>query len=259
MRPGKVFTAALVVGLMGAGTVLAAEIVHFTNGTYMEISSHTVKDGMIEVVFSNDAKISFPASVVERIEKGGRSVYPGLVGGTARNQAVPGSTSSGGPPEIRTERVTGEMTAPRRRTPSASARRRQLQGMDPADQLRYSAAAPAAPDPLKPFPNHATPAKRKVSVVGNTALQRGGAQAQNDGGSPTLSDGDGVPGKDFTPIRLQPSGGPGTARGAGQVQRPGTIPPDQSGGGGTSGGEPSGGDASGGGGSGDSSGSGEGN
>jgi hypothetical protein len=56
--------------------VLADDIVHFQNGTFMKVQGYTLEGDTIKVTLSPGASMSFPKSLVESIERAGRTVYP---------------------------------------------------------------------------------------------------------------------------------------------------------------------------------------
>jgi cell division septation protein DedD len=86
--------------LLGAGpAVLAEDIVNFTNGTFLKVQSYTVEGDMIRVVLGPDASMSFPKTLVESVERAGRTIYPQGPTGPANvvtSAGVGGQVSGGG-------------------------------------------------------------------------------------------------------------------------------------------------------------------
>ena len=80
-----------VLACLGVGpAVLADDIVHFQNGTYMKVEGYTVEGDTIKVTLGPGASMSFPRNLVESIERAGRTVYPQVGSGPA-NVVVSGS------------------------------------------------------------------------------------------------------------------------------------------------------------------------
>jgi len=70
--------------------VLADDVVHFQNGTFMKVQGYTLEGETIKVSLGPGASMSFPKSLVESIERSGRTVYPQASSGPA-NVVVSGS------------------------------------------------------------------------------------------------------------------------------------------------------------------------
>lgn len=69
--------------------ILADDVVHFQNGTFMKVQGYTVEGDTIKVTLSPGATMSFPKNLVESIERAGRTVYGGNTG--PANVVVSGS------------------------------------------------------------------------------------------------------------------------------------------------------------------------
>lgn len=98
--------------LVAGPAVLADDIVHFTNGTFMKVQGYTVDGEMIKVVLGPNASMNFPKNLVEKIERAGRTVYPQGSSGPANVVAagMAGGQVSGGGQYIQ----TGEHQVPAR-------------------------------------------------------------------------------------------------------------------------------------------------
>ena len=70
--------------------VLADDVVHFQNGTFMKVQGYTLEGDTIKVTLGPGATMSFPRNLVESIERAGRTVYPQASSGPA-NVVVSGS------------------------------------------------------------------------------------------------------------------------------------------------------------------------
>ena len=55
--------------------VLADDVVHFQNGTFMKVQGYTVEGDTIKVSLGPGASMSFPKTLVESIERAGQTVY----------------------------------------------------------------------------------------------------------------------------------------------------------------------------------------
>ncbi len=73
---------------------LADEVVYFTNGTYLLVTSHTIEKEMISVDLGGSSKMAFPLQMVDKIESAGRNVYLNPTYHPA-NQAVAGPAAGG--------------------------------------------------------------------------------------------------------------------------------------------------------------------
>jgi len=202
MRLGSKLPVILILGLMATGAVWAVEIVHFNNGTYLPIRSHTIEKGMVHVVLGADAAMAFPLNLVERIEAGGRDLPLTPTGASAAtNRIVEGTTNvEGSATSNRAFPVTG---APGR--PS---------GRNIADAQGDETARPGAvvytttgnsghqTSVAQPFPNHPNPNMRKISVTGDRSLlmPTDGAAAEK-GQTHTLRPGG--TGQRFQPIQIK--------------------------------------------------------
>ncbi len=72
---------------------LGGEILYFTNGTSMEIESHVIEDGIIQVRLGGQAMMAFSVEQVERIETARGEVAP-LDRNGGSNQMVPTPTAA---------------------------------------------------------------------------------------------------------------------------------------------------------------------
>jgi hypothetical protein len=70
--------------------ILADDVVHFQNGTFMKVQSYTLEGDTIKVTLGPGASMSFPKNLVESIERAGRTVYP-QAGSAPANVVVSGS------------------------------------------------------------------------------------------------------------------------------------------------------------------------
>ncbi len=70
--------------------ILADDVVHFQNGTFMKVQGYTLEGETIKVTLSPGATMSFPRNLVESIERAGRTIYPQGNSGPA-NVVVSGS------------------------------------------------------------------------------------------------------------------------------------------------------------------------
>ena len=75
MRKKSLILLGMVVAVGVTVPSFADEVVHFTNGSTMAVRSHEVEEGTITVEIGKDSYMSFPMSLVERIEKSGRAVF----------------------------------------------------------------------------------------------------------------------------------------------------------------------------------------
>jgi hypothetical protein len=94
MRVRRSLPALLALSALILTPVMADEIVYFTNGTSLPISSHKVEKEMISVDLGADSRMGFPLYMVDKIESSGQNVYLNPVYHPA-NQAVAGA--AGGP------------------------------------------------------------------------------------------------------------------------------------------------------------------
>jgi hypothetical protein len=176
MRSARYLSVVLVVVALAAVTAWAGEVVHFRNGTFLEIRSHEVKDGMVRVTLGTDAVMAFPVSLVERIENNGKEVYPAAPRPSA-NKAVAARDDGAvsiddapppGPPAPR--RSTGggrpaERTAAPEGNPS-----KEYVGLSEGGMAQPLQRVDENKDPGvgRPFPN--SPSRRKLTVVGDRSL-----------------------------------------------------------------------------------------
>lgn len=143
----------------------AEEIVHFTNGTYMAVQAHEIVGDLIQVNLGGNAKMSFPSSLVEKIDRGGRNVY---ARNTPSNVVSPGQGGAAGAVSERSYPATGEGSIPSRFR-SASSSRREM--MEPDAQLQ---AGQTAPDPRSPLAGHPNATARQMRVMGDRSAYNGG-------------------------------------------------------------------------------------
>jgi hypothetical protein len=165
--------------VLTTGAALADEVIHFENGTFLPIRSHTVKDTMVHVVLGSNASMAFPTSMVDRIERGGRLVYD--PSDTMANRAVEGPETPHVPGTVRLDaapamyRAGTSVPATSRR--SASARRAAMMASDPAELLRMQQAAedtgPQSPESDSVFPGAASEKLRRVSEVRSLSSPEG--------------------------------------------------------------------------------------
>jgi hypothetical protein len=219
MRGGKILGILLVVGLAGSAAVLAGEVVHFTNGTFMPIKSHTVEGEMVRVVLTSDSEMAFPIGLVEKIDAGGRDVIINKLGSTANvveGGARGGARGAAGAAETqapndnqRTYAVTGSTS------PSGAAGA----GLTPQQRAQIDAnpggmssgfiqntEARNGPQVSRPFADSNHPGRRAVTKVGDRGLYQ-----KNSVGSA------GNAGKDASShsATLQRSGGNGNSNNSG--------------------------------------------
>jgi len=87
MKLGKAVGCLAVLLLLGGGTARADEVIYLTNGSAMRAQSHEISGQMIRVVVGPNATIAFPIHLVEKIERGGVSVFPVPEAGLANRVA----------------------------------------------------------------------------------------------------------------------------------------------------------------------------
>jgi len=170
---------AMALFVLTSGAALADEVIHFENGTFLPIRSHTVNDNMVHVVLGSNASMAFPTSMVDRIERGGRLVWDPSV--TVANRAVEGPETPDVPGTVRLDaapeifRAGTSVPASARR--SASARRAAMMASDPVELLRMQQAGidtgPQAPESDSVFPGAATEKLRRVSEVRSFSTPEG--------------------------------------------------------------------------------------
>ncbi len=115
MRIGRSLPWFLSVGAILVTPAVADEVVYFTNGTYLLVTTHQVEKEMISVDLGGNSKMAFPLQMVDKIESAGRSVYlnptyypanqavAGSVGGQVSNQGLyPVSGAGAVPSRLRT-------------------------------------------------------------------------------------------------------------------------------------------------------------
>lgn len=100
-----------------AAPALADEVVYFTNGTSLAITSHKVEKDMISVELGASSHMAFPRYMVDKIESAGHQVYLNPTYHPS-NQAVAGNASAGGGASVASAAqdytVTGEGNVPAR-------------------------------------------------------------------------------------------------------------------------------------------------
>jgi hypothetical protein len=173
MPRARLTVVVLAVFVLAAGAALADEIIHFENGTHLPIRSHTVKDGMVHVVMGTNAKMAFPTSMVDRIERGGRLVYDPSMATT--NQAVKGQDRPEIPGTVSLDSApasfrAGTSVPASSRRKSASSYRAAMMASDPAELLRMRQQmqeGPQEPDSESVFPGSMSEKRRRVSEVRN--------------------------------------------------------------------------------------------
>ena len=88
------------VALAASSVAMADDIVHFANGTFMKVQGYTVEGDMVKVTLGPGATMSFPRTLVESIERSGRTIWPQASGSTANvvasGSGVGGMASGGG-------------------------------------------------------------------------------------------------------------------------------------------------------------------
>ena len=194
MRRGRILGIVLILGLASAGTVLAEEVVHFTNGTFMPIRSHTIEDGMVRVVLGAESEMAFPIGLVEKIESNGREI---IIRSAAAN-VVQGGALGGGPARPAEEAEDGEVeiienanqyTASGADSPSGPAAQnlsQQQQALANAGIAnpglvngfvqggiggsKLGGGEPGGANVSRPFADSSNPAKRAVTAVGDRTL-----------------------------------------------------------------------------------------
>jgi hypothetical protein len=217
MRAGKILGILLVFGIAGSGAILAGEVVHFTNGTFMPIKSHSVENGMVRVVLTSDSEMAFPVGLVEKIDAGGRDIIINQLGSTAsvveggprggaRNGAAGVAEAQEANDNQRTYAVTGS-TSPSGAAGAALTPQQRAQmaanGQGISSGLIQNAESRNGPRAAHPFADSNHPGRRAVSKVG-------GLNQQNSVGA-----GGGARTKDISlrGASLQPGGGNGNSGG----------------------------------------------
>jgi hypothetical protein len=112
MRVGRSLLGLLALGVVIATPAVADEIVYFTNGTFLPVTSHRVEKEMISVELGGNSRMGFPLYMVDKIESAGRNVFLNPTYHPA-NQAIAAAagapvTNAGAHP------VTGEGNVPSR-------------------------------------------------------------------------------------------------------------------------------------------------
>jgi len=174
--------------VLTTGVALADEVIHFENGTFLPIRSHTVKDNMVHVVLGSNASMAFPTSMVDRIERGGQLIYDPSA--TMANRAVEGPDTPDIPGTVRLDAAPAIYQAgasvPASARRSASARRAAMMASDPAQLLRTQQAAhddgPQAPETESVYPGATSDRLRRVSEV------RSFSSPEGRNASPVLED-----------------------------------------------------------------------
>jgi hypothetical protein len=185
MRGGKILGILLVVGLAGSAAVLAGEVVHFTNGTFMPIKSHTIEGEMVRVVLTSDSEMAFPIGLVEKIDAGGRDVIINKLGSTANvvEGGARGGARGGGDGGVaeaqaandnrRTYAVTGS-TSPSGAAGAALTPEQQAQiNANPggiSQGFIQNTPPRSGPQVSRPFADSNHPGRRAVSKVGDRSL-----------------------------------------------------------------------------------------
>jgi len=127
MRVGRSLSWFVVLGTLIVTPAVADEIVYFSNGTSLPISSHRVEKDMISVELGADSRMGFPLYMVDKIESSGQSVYLNPVYHPA-NQAVAGAAGAQSPGAAATT-ITGAGSVPSRfRSPAGGNEGRAPQG-----------------------------------------------------------------------------------------------------------------------------------
>ncbi len=118
MRIGRSLSWFVVVaGALVVSPAVADEVLYFTNGTYLLVTTHTIEKEMISVDLGGNSRMAFPLQMVDKIESAGRSVYMNPTYHPA-NQAVPGPAAGGQASNQGIYPVTGAGSVPSRlRTP----------------------------------------------------------------------------------------------------------------------------------------------
>jgi hypothetical protein len=211
---------ALAIGIAWLAAVPAAaqEVVYFTNGTTMVAHSHALKDGMIELTLSTNARIAFPQAMVEKIEKAGREVY-----GTGSRRANVAAAGADGVTVRYDVPDPGPLSAaesvPSRYRESRHGEPGRPEDLDARDANAYVAPTRSGPNGLEtayPFVNHPNRKVREIGVVG-----RVGAPRVSTGGDGLAK---GATGRLGSKMLLDPPGGAVKgARGRPGVTRVGLI------------------------------------
>lgn len=186
MRLGTIATALL----LGSALVapIQADVLHFTNGTFMSVEGHVVEGDMVQVRLKGGASMSFPKRLVERIEAGNQSIFPNRV---TTNVVESGSSGASTPGVVSVQQASagGRGQAGGSAHRSASARRQAMKTNDPAALLGYGGQQ-QPPDQAKPYEHSRAAGLRKVSFTGNTSLLNRSAQDGSNlgGGKQVLQD-----------------------------------------------------------------------
>ena len=221
MRRGRILGTVLVFALASAAPVLADEIVHFTNGTFMPIRSHTIEEGMVRVVLGAESEMAFPVGLVEKIDANGREI---LISARPANVVEGGVGMASVAPAAADGEEDGEIVDNGRQfTASGENSPRGPAGNNLTAQQRALANVGLAPGGLvngfveggvggssltggqqggtpvaHPFANSDNPATRAISTVGN----RGLTESRSIGAAPGVPASDGQRG-----ASLQKGGG----------------------------------------------------
>jgi hypothetical protein len=132
--------------LAAGSAAVADDVVHFANGTFMKVQSYVVDGDMIKVTLGPGATMSFPTTLVESIERSGRTVYPQTPGGPS-NVVVSGGAGgqvSGGGQYIQ----SGEHQIPARHRPGALSGENTVESKEAVarrDQTQYQMSGSRTP------------------------------------------------------------------------------------------------------------------
>ena len=194
----------LILGLMATGAVWADEVVHFNNGTYLPILSHTIEKGMVHVVLGTDASMAFPLNLVERIEAGGRDLPLTPTRASAQtNRIVEGTATVEGSGSNRSFPVTGAPGKPSGRNIADA----QRDGVARPGAVVYTTTGSGGHQTriAQPFANHPNPNMRKITLTGDRSLLMPSDGAAADKGQ-TLTLSPGGTGRRFqyTTIKAKP-------------------------------------------------------
>jgi hypothetical protein len=99
---------AFVLGLlvtMCVSVAEAAEVVHFSNGTYLKVLSHQLKGDMVQVSLDATSTIAFPLRMIDRIEGAVGVVWGRGANQVQANQAVPRPETAGESAQIANQPV----------------------------------------------------------------------------------------------------------------------------------------------------------
>jgi hypothetical protein len=190
---------ALLVAISAAAQ--ADDVVHFTNGTFMAVHSYRVDGDMIHVVLGSNAEMAFPSSLVEKIERSGRTLY---AKGSPANVLAPEREGAGAGGAGLAFPVSAESQVPSRHRSAAGARPMAEGSPDRPQHISQT-------EMLRGHPNPAIRGVRTASTGVDTPGRPTLVPTLNDSQQPRTRAA-GVPGGVYPRISARGGGGDGSER-----------------------------------------------